>query len=73
MREIMSYALSHLMGFVLSSLVTSFVLVPIYTSTQIARSAANRYTLAFVVFAIVQTVVFAVFIAIRGRPARTVP
>jgi hypothetical protein len=70
-REIVSYAVAHVMGFVLSGLLSAFVLVPIYTSTEIARSAVNRYTLAFVMFAIVQTIVFAVFIAIRGRSDRS--
>jgi hypothetical protein len=70
-REIASYAVAHVMGFVLSGLLSAFVLVPIYTSTEIARSAVNRYTLAFVMFAIVQTIVCVVFIAIRGRSDRS--
>jgi len=69
--EIVSYAAAHLMGFILSSLLSAFVLVPIYVSTEIARSTANRYTLAFVMFAIVQTIVFVVFMALRGRSVRS--
>ena len=40
-REIVSYAVAHLMGFILSSLLSAFVLVPIYVSTEIARSGGE--------------------------------
>jgi len=69
-REMVSYAVAHLIGFVLSGLLSAFVLVPIYMSTEIARSAVNRYTLGFVMFAIVQTIVFLVFVALRRRSVR---
>lgn len=69
-REVVSYIVAHLIGFALTSLLSAFVLVPIYMSSTVARSAVNRYTIALVVFAIVQTIVFGIFITLRGRAGR---
>jgi hypothetical protein len=67
-KEVACYAVAHVVGFILSALLTSFVMVPIYTSTRIAAQAGSRYLVAFIFFAVVQTVVFGIFIAMRGRP-----
>ena len=68
-KEVICYAIAHIMGFVLSALLTTFAMVPIYTSTRIAAQAGGRYLVAFVFFAVVQVVVFGAFIAMRGHPS----
>jgi heme/copper-type cytochrome/quinol oxidase subunit 4 len=66
-REVGSYIAAHIMGFVLGALLTTFVMVPIYTSTGVATHAVSRYMVSFLFFAVVQVVVFGVFIVLRGR------
>lgn len=66
-REIGSYIGAHVLGYVLSMLLTTFLLVPLYTNTRIGMQPAGRYGVSFVFFAVVQVVVFGVFIALRGR------
>ena len=68
-REVGSYIGAHILGFVLSTLLATFVMVPLYTSTNIGMHAAGRYTVSFAFFVVVQVVVFGVFIVLRGRPA----
>lgn len=67
-KEVACYAAAHIVGFVISALLTTFVMVPIYTRTSIAANVGGRYLVSFVFFAVVQTVVFGIFIALRGRP-----
>lgn len=68
-KEVACYAAAHILGFALSALLTAFLMIPIYTSTRLAASASGRYLVSFVFFAVVQTLVFGLFIAFRGRPA----
>ena len=70
-QEITAYAVAHVIGFVISAVLTTFVMVPIYTSTGIGAHAGGRYLVAFVFFVVVQIVVFGAFIAMRGRPRVT--
>lgn len=67
-KEVACYAAAHVMGFALSALLTTFVMVPIYTSMRIAAHPGGRYLVSFLFFAVVQVVVFGAFIALRGRP-----
>jgi hypothetical protein len=67
-REVACYAAAHVMGFVLSALLTTFVLVPmVYTHAAVATNAGGRYLIAFLFSVVVQVVVFFIFIAMRGR------
>src|SRR4051812_43157614 len=66
-REVGSYIGAHVIGYAFSILLTSFVIVPLYTSTSIGTHAAGRYSVSFAFFAVVQVVVFGIFIAMRGR------
>jgi hypothetical protein len=65
-REVGSYIGAHVLGYVLSMLLTTFLLVPLYTSTRIGMHAMGRYGVSFVFFVVVQAVVFGVFLAMRG-------
>jgi len=67
-REVACYAVAHVIGFVLSALLTSFVMVQIYTSSPLAMHAGGRYMIAFIAFAVVQAVVFGIFVVMRGHP-----
>ena len=66
-REVGSYIAAHVMGFVLGALLTTFVMVPIYTSTGVATHPLERYVISFLSFAAIQVVVFGAFITLRGR------
>ncbi|HME21316.1 MAG TPA: hypothetical protein VKI44_08175 [Acetobacteraceae bacterium] len=66
-REVGSYIAAHVMGFVLSALLTTFVMVPIYTSTGVVTHPLERYVISFLLFAVIQVVVFGAFITLRGR------
>ena len=72
-REIGSYIAAHILGFILGALLSAFIMVPIYTSTGVAAHAVARYMVSFIFFAVVQVVVFGVFIGLRGRSGVPIP
>jgi len=70
-REIVAYAITHIMGYVASAVLTGLILIPLLAQTNLIASAPTWQVISFMLFGVEQVVVFTAFIISRG-PRRTI-
>ena len=68
-REVIAYVLAHLGGYVVSTVLSQVVLVPMMVASGMVRSQLTMFAAFFLLYVVVQIGVFFAFIAIRGRRA----
>ena len=68
-REVIAYVLAHLGGYVVSTVLSQVVLVPMMVASGMVRSQITMFGAFFLLYVVVQIGVFFAFIAIRGKRA----
>lgn len=66
-KEVVAYVLAHLAGYVVGFVVNTLVMVPLFRESGLAGSYAGMLAMSFLVYLLIQVVVFFLFILIRNR------